>query len=42
MYTPMPQDCRYAFRMLRKNRGLSAAVANTAIFSVVDALLPSL
>jgi predicted permease len=44
----MLQDFRYAFRMLRKNLGLSAAVvlslaigigANTAIFSVVDALL---
>jgi predicted permease len=44
----MPQDLRYSVRMLRKNPGLSAAVvfslaigigANTAIFSVVDALL---
>jgi len=42
------QDFRYALRMLRKNLGLSAVVAlslaigigaNTAIFSVVDALL---
>jgi len=42
------QDFRYAWRMLRKNLGLSAVVvlslaigigANTAIFSVVDALL---
>lgn len=44
----MLQDFRYALRMLRKNLGLSTAVVlslaigigvNTAIFSVVDALL---
>jgi hypothetical protein len=42
------QDCRYAVRMLRKNLGLTVVVvfslavgigANSAIFSVVDALL---
>ena len=42
------RDFRYAWRMLRKNLGLSAVVvlslaigigANSAIFSVVDALL---
>jgi predicted permease len=42
------QDVRYAFRMLRKNLGLTLVIvvslaigigANTAIFSVVDALL---
>jgi predicted permease len=42
------QDCRYAVRMLRKNLGLTIVVvlslgigvgANSAIFSVVDALL---
>src|SRR5947209_8041060 len=45
---PILQDFRYALRMLRKNIGLSAVVvvslaigigANSAIFSVVDALL---
>ncbi|MGD1095947.1 MAG: hypothetical protein ABSB35_28640 [Bryobacteraceae bacterium] len=42
----MLQDLRYAFRMMRKNLGLSTVVvlslgvgigANSAIFSVVDA-----
>ncbi len=42
------QDCRYGWRMLRKNAGLTVVVvlslaigigANSAIFSVVDALL---
>lgn len=42
------QDCRYALRMARKHAGLTAVIvfslaigigANTAIFSVVDALL---
>ncbi len=42
------EDCRYAMRMLRKNLGLTAVLvlslaigigANSAIFSVVDALL---
>src|SRR5690349_10378160 len=45
---PLLQDCRYAFRMIRKNLSLTIVVvlslgigigANTAIFSVVDALL---
>ena len=47
-HNPLFQDCRYAVRGLRKNLGLTMVVvlslgigvgANSAIFSVVDALL---